>query len=389
MLVISEIAFSFALLVVSGLMTKGVLKLRTMDYGFEPEQLFVADLSLMSAEYPDAAARVQFFEELQDRLAAIPGVHGATLTSNLPVRGSWDARVGLEGTTSTQLEDYPNTHYAQVTPSFFDVFRVTLLEGRGFGTEDRIGAEPVAIINKRFAERFFSGESALGRQVRRGGPNSPQPWRTIVGVVANAYMTEIDSEDSNPDGVYLPLAQGPFFFTNIVMRTDGNPLTYTPLVRDAVQSLDPNLPISEVNTLAGDILLDKKVFEVFGRLFLLFGAAALFLASVGLYGVMSFAVSQRTKELGVRVALGAHGSDVLRLVLKQGVVQLGVGLTLGLALAAALSRAMSMAFFQVDPWDLSIFGLIALILTATGLLATIIPARRATRVDPMVALRHE
>ncbi|MCH6547598.1 MAG: ABC transporter permease [Gemmatimonadetes bacterium] len=389
MLVISEIAFSFALLVVSGLMTKGVLKLRTMDYGFEPEQLFVADLSLMPVEYPDAAGRVQFFEELQARLAAIPGVRGATLTRVLPVKGTWRANVGLEGTTSANIDDYPVTHYAQITPSFFDVFRIPLLQGRGFGPEDRIGAEPVAIVNQRFAERFFSGQSALGRQIRRGGPNSQQPWRTIVGVVSNAYMADVGNEDPNADGVYLPLAQGAFFFTNIVIRTVGDPLTYTPLVRDAVESLDPNLPIAEVNTLAGDILLDKKVFEVFGRLFLLFGAAALFLASVGLYGVMSFAVSRRTKELGVRVALGAQGSDVLGLVLRQGVFQLGVGLTLGLALAAALSRAMSGAFLQVDPWDLSIFGLIALILTATGLLATIIPARRATRVDPMVALRYE
>jgi ABC-type antimicrobial peptide transport system permease subunit len=150
-----------------------------------------------------------------------------------------------------------------------------------------------------------------------------------------------------------------------------------------------SVPIGEANTLAGDILLDKKVFEVFGRLFLLFGAAALFLASVGLYGVMSFGVSRRTKELGVRVALGAQETDVLRLVMRQGMVQLGVGLTLGLSLAAALSRAMSMAFFQVDPWDKSIFILIAVLLSGTGLLATIIPARRATRVDPMVALRYE
>ncbi|MCZ6857521.1 MAG: ABC transporter permease, partial [Gemmatimonadetes bacterium] len=389
MLVVSEIAFSCALLVVSALMIKGVLKLRTMDYGFAPEQLFVADLSLMPAEYPDAAGRVQFFEEVQARLAAIPGVHGVTLTSNLPVKGTWTASVGLEGTTSTNIDDYPMTHYAQITSSFFDVFRITLLEGRGFGAEDRIGAEPVAIVNQRFAERFFSDQGALGRRIRRGGPNSQQPWRTVVGVVSNAYMTDVESENPNPDGVYIPLTQGAFFFTNIVMRTAGDPLTYTPLVRDAVEALDPNLPIAEVNTLAGDILLEKKVFEVFGRLFLLFGAAALFLASVGLYGVMSFAVSRRTKELGVRVALGAQGSDVLRLVLRQGVFQLGVGLTLGLALAAALSRAMSMAFFQVDPWDMSIFGMIALTLTATGLLATIIPARRATKVDPMVALRYE
>jgi putative ABC transport system permease protein len=389
MLVIFEIAFSCALLVASGLMIKGVLKLRTMDYGFEAAQLFVADLSLMANDYPDAAGRVQFFEEVQARLAAIPGVRGATLTSNLPVRGRWNARVGLEGTTSTQPDDYPMTHYARVTPSFFDVFRITMLEGRGFGAEDRIGSAPVAVVNQRFVERFFPSRSALGRRIRQGGPRSQEPWRTIIGVVSNAYMAEGEAEDPNPDGVYLPLAQGAFLFTNIVLRTNGDPLTYTPLVRDAVQSLDPNLPISEVSTLAGDILLDKKVFEVFGRLFLLFGAAALFLASVGLYGVMAFAVSRRTKELGVRVALGAQGSDVLRLVMRQGVVQLGVGLTLGLALAAVLSRAMATAFFQVDPWDKPIFILVAVLLSATGLLATFIPARRATRVDPMVALRYE
>ncbi len=389
-LVISEIAFSCALLVASGLMIKGVLNLRTIDFGFGLDQIFVADLPVTARDYPDAGGRIQFLEELEARFSAIPGVRGATLASHLPARNGSSGSVGLDGTTSTQSDDYPMTHFAHVMPSFFDVFRITMLEGRGFGAVDRIGSTPVAVVNQRFAERFFPGQTALGHQVRQGGPRSREPWRTIIGVVANAYMTDVVNEEPNPDGIYLPLTQGEFHFSNkIALRTDGDPLTYTPLVRDVVESLNPNLPIAGPNTLAGDILLDKKLFEVFGRLFLLFGAAALFLASVGLYGVMSFSVSRRTKELGVRVALGAQETDVLRLVMRQGVVQLGVGLALGLALAAALSRAMSMAFFQVDPWDKSIFILIAALLSATGLLATIIPARRATRVDPMVALRYE
>lgn len=387
-LVVGEVGLSCALLVAAGLMIKGIVKLHTMDYGFAPEEIFIGEIELMPSDYPDAAGRVQFFEELEQRLAAIPGVTTAALTSTLPARGNWSARVGLEGQTSERAEDYPMTQYAQVSPAFFDVVRARVLQGRGFTPRDRIGATPVAVVNQRFAERFFPGENPLGRRIRRGGPDSPQPWRTIVGVVSNAYITAIDEGD-NPDGVYLPLAQGAFAFTNIVLRTQGDPLAITPEVYDVVESMDPNLPVAEINTLAGDILLEKRVGDVFARLFLAFGAAALFLASVGLYGVMSFAVSRRTKELGVRMALGAHTADVLRLVLRQGVWQLAIGLGLGLVLAAVLSRAMAMALFQVDPWDKTIFASIAVLLASTGMLATIIPARRATRVDPMVALRYE
>ena len=388
-LVVGEVALSCALLVASGLMIKGVLKLRNMDYGFDAEQLFVAEVEVLANDYPDAASRVQFFEQVEERVGAIPGVLDATLTSTLPARGNWNANVGLEGMTSDRVEDYPMTNYALVTPSFFQVFQADVLDGRGFSFDDRQGNQPVAIVNQRFADMYYPGERAVGRRIRRGGPRSRQPWRTIVGVVSNAHITEIDNEHLNPDGVYLPLAQGSRFATKIVLRTQGDPLELTPSVRAAVESVDPNIPLSNVNTLAGDILSENKVFEVFGRLFLLFGGAALFLATVGLYGVMSFAVSRRTKEMGLRMALGARGTDVMRIVVKQGMWQLAAGLALGLVLASALSRGMAMAFYQVDPWDKGIFGLIVGVLLLTGLLATLIPARRATRVDPMVALRYE
>jgi predicted permease len=389
MLVVGEVALSCALLVASGLMIKGVLKLRNMDYGFEAEQLFVAEVEVLPIDYPDEASRVQFFERVEELVGAIPGVLDATMTSTLPARGNWNANVGFEGMTSDRLDDYPMTNYAQVTPSFFRVFQASLLDGRGFTSDDRHGNQPVAIVNQRFAEMYYPGERAVGRRIRRGGPRSQQPWRTIVGVVSNAHITQIDREHLDPDGVYLPLAQGSRHFTNIVLRTQGDPLKLTASVRAAVASVDPNVPLSDINTLAGDILLENKVFEVFGRLFLLFGGAALFLATVGLYGVMSFAVSRRTKEMGLRMALGAHRTDVLGIVVKQGMWQLAAGLALGLLLAGIMSRAMAMAFYLVDPWDKGIFGVIGGVLLLTGLLATLIPARRATRVDPMVALRYE
>ncbi|NIR45551.1 MAG: FtsX-like permease family protein, partial [Gemmatimonadetes bacterium] len=236
-------------------------------------------------------------------------------------------------------------------------------------------------------DRYFSGENPLGRRVRLGASESERPWVTIVGVVPDMYVDGPSNED--PQGLYRPLAQMPDEFVGIAIRATGDPLELTTMVRDEVAAIDGNLPIYFIDTLDSWIRQNTWFVRVFGALFMIFGAVALFLASVGLYGVMSFSVGQRIKEVGVRMALGAEGHDVLKLVLRQGLIQLTVGVILGLGLGALLSKGLEVALFNVQPFDPLIFGAIIVILIGTGMIASFVPARRATKVDPMIALRYE
>ena len=277
-----------------------------------------------------------------------------------------------------------------ITPGYFDTFDVELLAGRDFNLMDDADGQRVAIANRSFAERFFPNENPIGRRVRFPNSQSEQPWLTIVGVAPDLFLEEMDNFGQPADeGLYLPIAQNDIRFMSIAARTRGDALELTKAVRSEVMALDPDMPIYWIRTMEGVIHQETWFFWVFGTLFMVFGFVALFLASIGLYGVMSFAVKRRTQEVGIRMALGAHTSDVLRLVLKQGLAQLAVGLVLGVGLAAALSRLIAALLYEVEPTDPLIFTLIAVVLVATGVSACLIPARRASRVDPIVALRSQ
>jgi ABC-type antimicrobial peptide transport system permease subunit len=220
-----------------------------------------------------------------------------------------------------------------------------------------------------------------------GGADSERPWLTIVGVVPGMYPGGVENE--LPEAIYTPVAQDAPRFLSIAARTRGNPTALTAPVRDAVSAVDADIPIYFVYTLAEAIAQNNWHYRVFGSIFVLLGFVALFLAAIGLYGVMAFSVSRRTREMGVRMALGARPGDVKRLIVRQGIIQLAIGLTIGLAMAVGVSRLLAVALFQVDPRDPMIFAAIVVVLSATGVLASWVPARRATRVDPMVALRYE
>jgi len=384
-LVVFEIALSVTLLVAAGLMVKSVTRLTGMDYGF-PTDVFTARIGLPETQYRDSLAQLRFYGQLQPRLAEIPGVEGATLTAALPGLGSPETNFAVEGQAYAEEKDYPEANLVSATPGYFNTFKVKV-DGRDFSTADRENTLPVAIVNASFAKKHFGGRNAVGRRIRLGGAKSTGPWRQIVGVVPDMWLDGTENED--PEGVYVPYSQAPERYMSVVIRTRGEPGAMTAPVRDLVASIDPDLPIYFVKTLQERIDEDTWFYRVFGTIFMIMGFVALFLAAIGLYGVMAFNVSRRTREMGVRMALGAEPRSVVGLVLRQGLIQLAIGVMIGTAGAYFLAGLLKMLLFQVAPTDPVVFGGTLAVLIASGVAASLIPARRATRVDPMVALRYE
>lgn len=388
-LVVGEIAMSMGLLVAAGFMTKSITRLHDLDLGFDGEQVFTARLGLFVSEYPDVTVRRRFYEDLRLRLASIPGARAVALGTVLPGLGTGQVSFAVEGEAYAEDRDYPQGRAGQVDAGFFDAVGLTTTMGREFLSSDDAAADPVAIVNESFAAKHLRGGSPLGRRIRAGTSSSTEPWRTVVGVVPDTYMQGVGNTDDDGAGFYVPVQQSDARFMSIVARGPSDPMSLTAAVRDAVSAVNADIPIYFVKTLRGRVAENTWAFNVFGVLFMIFGGVALFLASVGLYGVMAFTVSRRTPEMGIRMALGAEQRQVMSLILRQGAAQIGVGLALGLGLASLLARALRESFFQVSPTDPTVWGLVSLVLIATGLAASAIPARRATRVDPLTALRSE
>jgi putative ABC transport system permease protein len=250
-----------------------------------------------------------------------------------------------------------------------------------------VGALPVVIVNKAFAKKFFKSDDPIGKRIRLGGPKSTAPWSTVVGVVGDMFSGNQD-EPMSP-AIFQPFAQNHSSFVYISARTASSPLMITQSVREAVTSLNADIPLYWVMSLEEAVSQSLWFIRVFGTMFMIFGFVALFLASVGLYAVMSFSVSRRTREVGIRMALGAQGRDVVRMIFGQGALQLGVGMAFGLALALGISQLLKIVLFQVQPRDPAVFGGVTVVLVVVGLFACFIPARRATLVDPLVALRSD
>ncbi len=389
-LVTAEIGLSCALLIGAGLMIRSIVKLRNFEYPFATERVFTARVGLFETEYPDTAARRRFFRGLLERLERLPGTRGAALTTTLPLDAGGRS-IGIAGETYATPRDYPEARNSIVTPGYFSALSVKLLRGRDVSAGDADGSEPVAIVNESFAKRFFAGRDVLGQRfAERTNRDSLGAWMTVIGVVPDLRMEGFGTERRNPWGYYAPVAQrDPSFMTIIVQAAGGDPLALTATVREAVRSLNPNLPIYNVDSMQGVIRQETWFYFVFGTLFIVFGGAALFMATVGLYGVLSFSVSRRTREMGIRMALGAKASDVIRLVVRQGGMQLGLGLGVGLLIALLLTKVIGILMFEVAPRDPPVFTLVVLIIAGVGLLASLIPARRATGVEPVTALRHE
>jgi putative ABC transport system permease protein len=387
-LVMAEIALSCALLIGAGLMVKSIAKLGSFDFPFATENVFTARLGLFETDYPDRESRQALFTRLEERLLGIPGARAVSLSTSLPPSaGTW--RIGIEGETYARAQDYPTAENIAVTPRFFETFEVPVDRGRMFTEQDAWEGEPVAMVNQPFADRFFPGTDPIGRRFKEGTSDSNVTWITIVGIVPDMRLDNFEPE-THPAGFFRPLAQRDARFVNVAVNTSrADPLGMTREVRDAVRSLDPNLPIYDVATEQGFIDQRMWFYRVFGTVFITVGAVALFMATVGLYGVLSFSVSRRVKEMGIRMALGATGRDVVRLVLRQGGMQILVGLSIGLVLAYGLTRVIGILMFETTPQDPPVFTIVVAVITVVGLLASVIPARRATQVDPGVALRYE
>jgi putative ABC transport system permease protein len=384
-LVVFEIALSCGLLVAAGLMTKSVTKLRNIEPGFDPQSVFTARVGFPAGVATDSVKQRLFWEQLPERLAQIPGVRHASVSSGLPGVNMNNPAIVPEGKTYERRQDMPEARMLSVTPDFFNTFGLHVRQGRSFTASDRAGSMLVAIVNQKFAETHFPGVDPIGRRFRVQDSRDSLAWRTIVGVVPNVYVG--DNENPWAPAFFLPFAQEPTNFASMAVKNSGPPMAITQQVRDAVASLDPDLPLYWVYSMQEALERPTWFVRVFGTMFMIFGIIALFLAGIGLYAVMAFSVSRRTREVGIRMALGAKRGDVVRLIFGQGMVQLGIGLALGLALAAGVSRLLSMILFDVQPRDPAIFGGVVAVLAAAGLLACLIPARRATAVDPMVALR--
>lgn len=388
-LVVAQLALSCGLLVTAGLMIVTIRNVGRYDYGFQTANIYTARLGLFPKDYPTETAELAFYDRARQRIATLPGVRSVAYTSDLPARGSSQMqRLSIAGTAYPTEQDHPRARRLVITPTYFEIFDVKPVAGRTFNDADRAGTLPVALVTERFVQRFLDGHDALGRQIRLG--DNGAPWRTIVGVVPDMHVGGVFPQFGiQNEGIYVPLAQNVINFVSLIARTDHDPMSYASVFQAEISKLDPALPLYWVRSLEQQYALDTWFFRAFGTLFTAFGIAALLLAVVGLYGVMSFAVTQRTREIGVRMALGAEGRRILQLVLAAGSRQLGLGVLLGVACAAGLSRALQAMLFGVNPWDPFVFASVLLALAAAGLAACLIPAVRAMGLNPIHAMRYE
>ncbi|HEV2418079.1 MAG TPA: ABC transporter permease [Terriglobia bacterium] len=385
-LVMVEIALALVLLAGAGLLIASYLRLSQVDPGFEPHNLLSLKLDLPSPPYNDAA-QANFINQLVPRLQKLPGVRSVAADWTLPFSGEIDsAGVDFEGRTFAPGYT-PSIRVDGITPGYFRTMGIPLLQGRTFTNRDTASSLPVVIVNEALARKYYPNESVIGKQIRPSiSATSATPWREIVGVVGNTKLGGL-AENFQPE-YYLPFAQFPIFST-IVLRTQVEPLRLVPAVRTVITSMDENVPVYDVSTM-GNYLASSVARSRFSTLLLgLFGGLALVLAAIGIYGVVSYSVSQRTHELGIRMALGAQKTDVLRMVIINGIKMALVGVGIGIVGALGLARFLSSLLYGVKSTDPLTFVIVSVLLTSVALLACYIPARRAAKVDPMVALRHE
>jgi predicted permease len=382
LLIVAEVALSLILLIGAGLLIKSFWRLQQVDPGFNPDNLLTLEIQLPYPKYAEAKRRETFANDALERLAALPGMQSAAFISHPPFSSG-------SGALDFKIEGKPNpagianarlAGQRIISADYFRTMGIPLLEGRAFNARDGADAPRVSIISQTFATKYFAGENPLGRRIQRGGE-----WFTIVGVVGEVRHAGLDAELS--PHVYFPFAQSRQFRTRAVLRTHSDPLGYVASVRQQIQAVDRDLPIYAVFTM-NDLIAQSVTSRRFNLILLgAFAVVALLLAAIGIYGVMSYATTQRTNEIGIRMALGASRGAVLQLIIGQGARILAIGLLTGLLGAFALTRWMEPLLFEVRSTDLSTFLVIALMLLSVGVLAGWIPARRATKVDPMIALR--
>jgi putative ABC transport system permease protein len=389
-LVVAEMALALMLLVCAGLLVRSFISLRRVDSGVNPSRVVTMQVSLPPGKYRELAQRKNLYQQMLERVKGVPGVEAAALTLSLPPdMQSVSDNFSVEGRPPRRDSELPVGDMILITPDYFRTLGITVLRGHTFSESDREGPPSVCVINETLAREFFPGEDPVGKHLKQGGVDRPiNDWMEIVGVVGDVKYGGLHAKVQ--PAYYLPFAQAPWGDMSLVIRSAvGDPAALVPAIREEVWSLDRDLPVARVKTM--DDLLSGSVAQPRFRTLLLsvFSAMALLLASVGIYGVMSYTVARRTQEIGVRLALGAQLGDILRLVVGQGMRLVLLGILLGLAGAFALARVMSGLLYGVTATDPLTFAGVSLLLSAVALVACLVPARRATKVDPQVAIRYE
>ena len=384
LLVVGEVALALVLLVGAGLLIRSFLLLTGQDTGFKPEKLLTMVLSLPQYKYPDQPQQRQFFQQLVERTKLLPEVRSAAAINALPF-SDWMWQWSFQLEEGAVPETKGSASYQIATPGYFRSLGIPLVRGRTFTEQDTEAADGVVVVNQAFAQRYFPQGDPLGQRIVIHA--RPARWNTIVGVVGDIRHSGLH-EEPKPE-MYRPFAQAPGATMMLVVRTDGNPLRLAAALRSQVNTLDPDQPIGKISTMAG-LISDSVAQPRFYTLLLsLFAGLAAVLAAVGIYGVISYSVSQRTHEIGIRMALGAQRADILKMMVGRGLLLTLLGVALGLGGAFAATRVLSSLLFGVTPTDPATFAAVAAVLAAVALLACYLPARRATKVDPMVALRYE
>ncbi|HKP86634.1 MAG TPA: ABC transporter permease, partial [Blastocatellia bacterium] len=388
-LVVSEIALSLMLLIGAGLMIKSFVRLQGVSPGFDPENILTLQTSLPGSKYQETGKTLAFYKQLLNKVESLPGVQSAGIAFSLPPNL-------LEVSDNYAVEEHPTPPGESdpiapvnfVSTNFFKAMGVPLLSGRFFTDADNADSPDVVIISEAMAKRYFGNESPIGKRFKQGGlDRTGNPWMEIVGVVGDVKYSGLDSKPE--PAFYLPHLQATLRSMYMVVRTSSNPMSLAPAIRQEVWALDKDQPVARVRTM--EELLSRSVSQPRFRTLLIgvFAGVALLLAAVGIYGVISYSVTQRTHEFGIRMALGARQGNVLKMVVGEGMKLALIGTAIGLAASYFATRVLSSLLFGVSATDPLTFAGISLLLTAVVFVASYVPARRATKVDPMVALRYE
>jgi putative ABC transport system permease protein len=387
-----EVSISLVLLIGAALAIESFARLMRVPPGFDPKNLLTFNISQRPRDFGKIEDRITFYDRAVARIRALPDVEQVALIDTLPLEPGRDLLFTIEGGSGLKLPGAAlDADFRAVTPEFFQTLRIPLLRGRAFSVSDNASGERVVIINQTMARMFWPDQDPIGQHIWIGKPMGPE-WtepspREIVGIVGDIHG---ESLASAPDPtMYLPYAQRPIVQAYFVIRTRQSPLATIPEIRNALAQVDPDLPLAELKTME-QVLSDSVTDWRFRTILLaLFGGVAVFIAAIGVYGVISYSVAQRTHEIGIRIALGGRREDVLKLVVGQGFKLTLIGVGVGIAGALALTRFLSSLLYGVTPTDTLTFIIVSLVLTWVAILASYIPARRATKVDPMVALRYE
>ena len=391
LLVIGQVALALMLLIGAGLMLRTFQHLQAVDPGFDPRNLLTMEIAAGGTAYPGGAQRIRFFEQLRPQLEALPGVESVSFINHLPVNGDiWTLGIGIAGREAPPPGQGPSAAYRVVQPGYFTTMKAPFTRGRDFSAHDGPGSTPVVIVNESLARHFWTGQDPLGKRIALDARSANPAWMTVVGVVKDIVQNDWTAKPQ--DEIYLPHAQSTaqqFSYMTLMLRVNGDPGQIARAVEGAVYRLDKDVPVSQVKTM--EQVIGDKLWR--GRLSMVllgsFATIALALAALGIYGVISFTVSQRTNEIGVRMALGARGEDVLGMILRNGLAIVIAGLALGLLGAIALTRALTSLLYGVKPTDALTFAIVSCVLVLVSLLACAVPALRASRIDPMIALRYE